>query len=133
MSPALAKAESPVFEVGQIWTLKPPLDGETRVRIGRIEDDGETIHISLWGLEAPVPQATDVLHSPLVMSHLPISTTALAASVQDRSDDPPPENLGFEEGYATWRADSGGVFTITVAEIVEAVLQTVRSGRAKQE
>ncbi|MGH6950897.1 MAG: hypothetical protein ACREH4_08495, partial [Vitreimonas sp.] len=68
------------FAVGQIWTLKPPMNAEARVRIGRIEDEGATLHISLWGASVP-PQQGGLLSSPLIAGHLPIARDALQASV----------------------------------------------------
>lgn len=118
------------FEVGQVWTLKPPMSENARVRIGRIEDDGATIHISLWGVPISDPQVSDVLNTPLVAGHLPITAVALRASIDQLTADTPPDNLGFDEGYATWRQDNGGIFTLTVSEIVDVMLQTIRSGRA---
>jgi hypothetical protein len=118
----VAFAETPPFEVGQVWSLNAPMAPSARVRIGRIENDGDVIHISLWG--QPVPEGLS-LASPLTMSHLPISREALAASVTSVVTEPPPADLQFEEGYGIWRDDRGGVFTLTVSEIVDAILQTV--------
>lgn len=114
-----ASAEPTPFAVGQIWTLNDPAHAETRVRIGRIEDKGQTIHISLWG--APIPQ-TAQLNSPLVAGHLPITASALRASVAAQVEENAPET-GFEAGYQAWRDARGGVFTITVPEIVEYLVQ----------
>ncbi len=125
-SPAFAQEEP--FEVGQVWTLQPPGHPDARVRVGRIEDHGQTIHISMWGVPAPAPQITDIVASPLIASHLPITSTALRNSVAHRVDDNPPTDLQFEEGYRTWREAEGGVFTLTVPEIIDAIHQTVETG-----
>jgi hypothetical protein len=124
-------ADSPAFAVGQVWSLRPPAHPGARILIGRIE--GSTIHISLWGVPAPFPEATDVVGSPLVASHLPITATALLESVDHIVADNPPSNLGFEEGYQTWRREAnGGVFTLTVPQIVEVIYETIRNGQAEQ-
>jgi hypothetical protein len=125
-----AQAQEHSFQVGQIWTLRPPAHAAARVRIGRLDDNGAIVHISLWGMPAPIPQATDVIGSPLVVGHLPITAEALLASVDMRIDEQPPANLGFDEGYDTWRRANGGVFTLTVPEIVETIFQTVSNGEA---
>ena len=117
------------FAVGQIWTLKPPMNADARIRIGRIEDDGATLHISLWTAAIP-PQPEGMASLPLIAGHLPIARDALQASVDRRVDDEaPPASLGFEEGYAVWRENNGGVFTITVYEIVE-MMQAAQRGEA---
>jgi hypothetical protein len=120
--PPSASAETPAFEVGQVWTLEAPMASTARVSIGRIEDNGEVIHISVWGQpvaeELPVP-------NPFSMSHLPIARASLSASVDTLVTESLPTDLRFEEGYGLWRDAQGGVFTITVAEILEVVLQNI--------
>jgi len=105
------------------------MNPEARVRIGRIEDNGATIHISLWG--ADIPDTGGAIASPLVAGHLPITADALRASVDRQVDDTPPGDLGFDEGFATWREARGGVFTLTVPEIVNVMLRTVQQGQAR--
>lgn len=125
-------ADASAFAVGQVWTLKAPAHLDGRIRIGRI--DGSTIHISLWGVPAPVPQATDVRGSPLVAAHLPITSEALQRSVDRLTSDAPPSILNFEAGYQTWQRDANGsVFTITVHEIIDVVMTTILTGEARQE
>lgn len=120
-----AWADAPAFEVGQIWSLKAPEYPEGRVRIGRIE--GSTIHISLWGVPSPFPNADE---NSFVASHLPVSAAALAQSVDRIVEATPPENLGFEDGYQTWRREANGAaFSITVPEIIEVIYQSVRGGQ----
>jgi hypothetical protein len=116
------------FAVGEVWTLKPPMNAEARLRIGRIE--GATVHISLWGVAIPPQYAGGPLSAPLVAGHLPISAEALRASVDARVDGGPLDDLGFEGGYETWRQDGGGVFTLMVPKIVDMILQTTHGGQA---
>ncbi len=122
-----ATAQETSFAVGQVWSLRDPAFPDARIRIGRIEDGGRTIHISLWGVPAPVPEVTDVIGSPLVAGHLPITAEALRASVGTVSNDQPPA-IDFEGGYNAWREAQGGVFTLTVPQIVAAIYETVRNG-----
>jgi hypothetical protein len=123
-APAPAFAQD--FEVGQVWSLQAPMDANARIRIGRIEDNGQTIHISLWG--QPVEPIEGALSSPLVAGHLPISADALRSSVNALVDEAPLEGLMFEDGYGQWRDARGGVFTITVAEIVVSLIETISTG-----
>lgn len=116
-APSLASAQT--FEVGQVWTLQAPMAETARVRVGRVEEGGQTVHISLWGQPTDAPG----MASPLIASHLPISAEALSRSVGTLVDDAPPADLQFEEGYASWHSAQGGVFTITVNEIVGALTE----------
>jgi hypothetical protein len=121
-----ASADAPRFEVGQVWSLATPANPEARIRIGRI--DAETVHISLWGVPGP-PGGSDLIGSPMIASHLPISPEALARSVDRIVQDTPPENLQFEDGYQTWlREANGGTFTITVMEIVQVMYEIAGPG-----
>lgn len=128
-----AFAEEQAFEVGQVWMLRAPMESTARIRVGRIEDNGATIHISLWDVRPPVPQPSGALQRPIWASHLPISSTALSRSVDRLSHDAPPEQFDLEPGYEHWRQANGGVFTITVAEIVDVILQTAPIGDAAPE
>lgn len=124
--PTTALGDTPLrFVVGQVWSLRPPLNPEARIRVGRIEDSGATVHISLWGVD--VPDQGMPIASPFVAGHLPVRADSLARSVDHVVDEPPPEGLRFEEGYQTWRNAHGGVFTITVSEIVDAIFQSARN------
>lgn len=111
--------------MGQVWSLGTPMDPAARVHVGLVEDSGQTIHISLWG--QPLDDASG-LASPLVAGHLPISADALRRSVDRVVNEAPPEDLRFQEGYQTWKEAQGGVFTITVAEIVSVMTETIAGG-----
>ncbi len=126
-SPSLASAQT--FEAGQVWTLSAPMSESTRVRIGRIEDNGQTVHISLWGEPVDAPG----MASPLVASHLPISADALRRSVRTLVDETPPSDLEFDAGYAEWQSAQGGVFTIPVSEIVGALVEIMSRQQPPQQ
>jgi len=62
------------------------------------------------------------------MRHAPITVAALRKSVIELVDQP--AHLGgFDEGYQAWlsfyREDDAGVFSISVAEIIDGVEQTL--------
>jgi len=125
-----AHAQTARFEVGQVWSLQPPMDPAARIWIGRIEDNGQTIHISLWG--QPV-ETTGPLSSPLTAGHLPISAEALGSSVDRVVEEMPPADLPFEEGYADWSNARGGVFTISVADIVVVMVEMIAAQQSPAE
>lgn len=59
------------------------------------------------------------------VSHLPFDEAALAASVDQllRTDFSPDSN--FVDGYRQWQSAKGGIFTISVAQAIEIVFDTV--------
>jgi hypothetical protein len=113
------------YAEGQVWEYRTrPGDEGSLLKIQRIEawpdapsEDGRRVyHISLIGVRFG-PQ-----RPPSELQHFPVSRETLDASVvrpsETIADFPIPD-----EGIAAWRADRGGVFTIPVAEIVEALEQ----------
>ncbi len=120
-----AHAQTIEFEVGQIWTLIPPSSPDARIRIGRIEDNGATLHISLWGVPAPVAIA-HIVGPTLIAGHLPVAAASLRASIDRIVDEAAPPELDFEQGYRTWREANGGAFTLTVPEIVDVLVQSIQ-------
>lgn len=83
------------------------------MKIQRIEADPETgarvFHVSLVGLK---------LSRGDTVAHAPVSHKTLDLSVTHLCDD----TIQFpaaDEGIAEWRRASGGVYSVTLAEIVE--------------
>ena len=90
--------------------------------VGRVEADpkgGVIVHIKIVGVSVKNPGAPSGRSTEL--SHIPISGDALEKSVIEKSAEPISLD-GFEEGYETWKkatgGKSGGVFTVSVSEIV---------------
>lgn len=135
---APAWAEDTTFAAGQVWTLKPlwalkpPMGAEARIRIGRIEDKGTTVHISFWVPVIP-PEDADriVVSSLLLVRHLAITADALRASVDKRVDEVPTDQFGFDDGYNLWRENHGNTFTLTVPQVIEAMLESTRDGKLR--
>ena len=115
------------YAVGQVWEYRTrPGDEGSLLKIQRVEpypnapagDALRVYHISIIGVRLG-PE-----HAPTDLQHLPVSEVTLDASVTRRSE----SRAAFptsDEGIAEWRAAQGGVFTISVAEIVGIVDQTV--------
>ena len=117
------------FAVGQIWEY------ETRaneigsrliiVQIDTIKEEN-IIHISIDGLKiknesTPGEFGEDISHMPISQEALKNSITKLIGMVDILPD--------YKEGYSIWReaydSGNGGVFSITVAECVEFIEQTI--------
>jgi len=107
------------FEEKQVWTYRTrPGEEKSRLVIGRIESDatsGTIVHIKVVGVSVKNPGTPSGRTTEL--PHIPISTSALAGSVLERSDDAVSLD-GFEEGYTAWKEAEGGVFMVPVSEIV---------------
>ena len=102
------------YEEGQVWEYRTRR-GEERslVKIQRIEADPKTdvpiFHVSLIGLNWP---DTDRLnHAPVSKDVLDLSVTNLSKAIV--------EFPSADEGIAEWRRANGGVYSVSLAEIVE--------------
>jgi hypothetical protein len=123
-APLLTVDEDDKFAPGQVWKVAA-LDSNARLVVLRVERtrDGERIiHAAVEGIEIKTPQGVQSR-----IGHLPFARAALDSSVTElagKAELPP-----FEEGYRLWREafekGEGGVFTVSVAEAVEFVGQTV--------
>lgn len=113
------------YAAGQVWEYRTrAAEAGSLLKIQRIETptghDEPIYHISVIGLR--LSNGGDALQ------HTPVSRETLDASVTELSDrrpafpDPAP-------GIAQWKADQGGVFTMTVAEIIQIVDDQVASLR----
>ncbi len=111
-SPVCAGAGRDYAE-GQIWSVRQP-EGQSgaSLKIQKIEDRpvGKIYHVSLIGLHLAGGRVTEVHHLPLSRETLDASLVGLVSSSDVFPD--------FREGYEEWKRAQGGVFTITVAEIL---------------
>jgi hypothetical protein len=132
-NPSPATAKSDQFAVGQVWQYKTrDQESDSRVVVGRIEDLGKlgtVVHIKLVNLRIKNPTAPGGLSTD--MSHAPITEAVFKASVTKLTQDKVGLD-GFDEGYQTWlaayRDGKGGVFTISVKEIVDCMEQAINKG-----
>ena|SRR6478672_11412758 len=112
------------YAVGQVWTYKTrPGEEASTLQINKIEDYpkiGRVYHVSVLGVH--VRNSKSPQGFTAVLPHFPVSKGTLDNSVVSLTKQQP-RNVGYEAGYAQWKqaidASSGGVFTITVAEIVD--------------
>jgi hypothetical protein len=119
-----AQPATPRYAEGQVWEYRTrPGEEASLLKIQRIEDHpafasgGPVYHISVIGVRLG-PQIASIL------PHLPVSRTTLDASVT-RLSTRQAEFPSPDEGIAEWRQARGGVFTISMAEILDFVQQTV--------
>ena len=115
---AWSAAASPGYSEGQVWEYRTrPQDEGSLLKIQKVEDAGTVFHVSLIRV-----QLGD--HGLAEIQHLPVSRQTLDASVTRLSD----SDAAFPDvapGYGEWQRAQGGVFTITVAEIVAIAEQSL--------
>jgi len=111
------------FAAGQRWSYRTrEQDPSSTLVIGKVQNDfhGQTVlHISVEGVVRPDSPL------PIEIGHMPFSAEAIEASVLEllESDIQLPD--GLFEGITVWEEQQGGVFTITVAEAVDALVTMV--------
>jgi hypothetical protein len=117
--PAAASAEDErTYTAGQVWEFQTEDVASDALliiqQIDRAEETGfasDIFHISL------VAKLTDGPQDELHIKHLPVSRATLDGAVTRLSD----TRLIFaewEEGWALWKAQGGGVFTVSLNEII---------------
>ena len=114
------------YAAGQVWRYHArPQDVGSLLKIQRIDAGpaggrGLIYHISIIGVHiGPGGVIGEIAHTPVSRETLDGSVTDLVDTDTKFPDAAP--------GIAEWRAANGGVFTITVAEIVAAIDQTASS------
>jgi len=121
-----AAADEPKYDVGQVWEfeakgVKPggllvvqqvdPADGDENTPI-------DIYHISI------VAELVEGFPNQLQIAHLPVSQQTLDMSVTELSD---VELIfaGWEPGWAEWQKAQGGVFTISLSDIITMLTETM--------
>ncbi|MDH3444564.1 MAG: hypothetical protein OEN50_11605 [Deltaproteobacteria bacterium] len=109
------------FGEGQVWEYKTrPGETGSLLRIAKVDHDpklGEVFHISIVGVK--VKGSKGILTD---LAHAPVARVTLEKSVTKRSS----SNVSFPDfrpGYVEWKNAKGGVFNVTVAEVVSFVEQ----------
>jgi hypothetical protein len=103
------------FQEGDAWLYKArPGEENSIVVIGKVED--RVIHVQIQGLALRNRYVAGGIQKEL--GHLPISEAALSTSVTSRTTGHL-SKASFEEGYGVWEHNQGGVFTLTVSELID--------------
>ena len=126
--PAVTQVIDDKFSPGQVWSFRNrPNEPNATATVLRIDKrrDRTIIHVQLEGLHIRSCEGAPELNS---IMHAPIDKDALDRSVLSllRTGSVP----AFEEGYSRWRADCGGVYTITLAEMISVDEMTWNRGSA---
>ncbi len=104
------------FVPGQVWNYKTrPGEENSKLTILRVEPYhqlGDAIHISV----------SNVLTDSI--GHMPFSAEAMKGSVTTLVSEG--NGVSIEnEGYDEWKKQEGGIFTISVAEAIDAIGKSI--------
>lgn len=117
------------FEAGQIWRYRTRAGEEqSRAYIARVDtlpDGAPAFHLRLDGVRIATPCLEDGSGVQTELPHVPVSLQTLQTSLTElqASQQPMPD---ISEGWQQWKDAQGGIFTITLAEILDTVEQTLR-------
>jgi len=109
--------------VGQEWSIKSSPASATRIVIGRIEPwrDKVVVHVSILNVVIsanPTMTVSEIAHAPFEESALARSLDQMTATSRSPSSQ-------FESGYAQWKEQHGGIYTVTVSEMISLAIQTL--------
>ena len=126
--PEPQEATDSKFQLAQVWKYKTkPNEEQSTLTILRIESlpkQGVIIHIRVDDIRlrncTGGPEPNNIAHMPFSRDAIERSVVKLA-----KEAGAVPE---FQDGYDEWRKACGGVYTITVAEAIEANQKTFNAG-----
>jgi hypothetical protein len=108
------------YRPGQVWSYKTrPGEGSSTITVLRVESLptlGVIVHIRIDGFQfkncSGGPAPTTVQHAPFSKAAIDKSVTRLLRSFS--------ELPAYQAGYEDWLAHCGGVYTISIAEMIDA-------------
>jgi len=131
-SPRPADVEPSAFQAGEVWRYHTrPEEPDSTVTVLRVDRDaraGTIVHLRVDGLRVRNPHHSAGVSAEIM--HMPFEEAAVVRSVTDRvrSGAPIPDHAA---GYDEWRrgfdAGGSGMFTITIAEAVDAMEQAINA------
>ena len=116
------------YSPGQVWTYKTRgSEDSSTITILRVEDlpkVGVILHVRIDGIKlkncTSGPSPTTVQHAPFTKDAIDRSVVRIVETDRKLPD--------YEDGYSDWRVHCGGLYTITVAEMLKADEATFVAG-----
>jgi len=116
-----AKANSPDYQVGQVWTLQSGEYKGAEVIIANVENHPVQKHVIHIMVPGPLQNAKGQITSAI--SHLPFSEEGLRKSDLKLSRKKSPVTDDWREGYELWNAEAlegrAGMFSVSVSEAID--------------
>jgi hypothetical protein len=118
------------FKEGQVWRYRTRSNEQgSTLLINKVESDaklGSIFHVSTSGVKVKNLRAPSGV--TLELPHFPVSQKTLEVSVLKLVGTAAP-NKDYQEGYSAWKqafdAGKAGIFTISIAEIVDFIEKKV--------
>ncbi len=114
------------FKVGQVWQYRTrPQEPKSTLIIFRIDSGakGAVMHVRIVGLRVPNPHAQSGFNE--ILPHAPFSEQALRQSVTKMVAET--SDFGDSlDAIQEWEKAHGGVWTISVSEVVKMTAATIR-------
>ncbi|OKH19573.1 hypothetical protein [[Limnothrix rosea] IAM M-220] len=112
----------PQYQVGQRWSYQARAeDQDSTLIIGAIEIEPAIVHIIVEKV------MLTGLGESMDICHLPFAEAALNNSVTDLLEENVAVDSSFTEGLATWTAQQGGVFQLSVAEAIATIANVTQT------
>jgi hypothetical protein len=116
------------YSPGQVWNYKNRAgESSSTITILRVESlpkVGVIVHVRIDGIKlrncSGGPSPTSIQHAPFAKDAIDRSVVTL---IKERQQLPE-----YEAGYSDWKAHCGGVYTITVAEMLKVDEATYNNG-----
>jgi hypothetical protein len=116
------------YSPGQVWSYKTrPGEGSSTITVLRVESlpvVGVVVHIRIDGFQlkncSGGPAPTTIQHAPFSKTAIDKSVTRLLKSSSNLPD--------YQAGYEDWLRHCGGVYTISIAEMIDADDATFNAG-----
>jgi hypothetical protein len=124
-----AKLPTSVLAVGQMWSIRSASPTTVKIIIGRVEPWENKVCVNVSIVDIPIPEGLPGAGGVMQIAHAPFDKAALAASVDHLVSKKASPDSGFESGYEQWKSAKGGIFTVSVEKVVEAMFQTINSSR----
>ena len=121
-------ATDPKFSPGQVWSYRTRKGEEsstiTVLRVETFPKVGVIVHVRIDGITVKNcsggPSPTSIAHAPISREALDRSVTKLLEQRRALPD--------YMHGYNEWRQACGGVYTISVADVLKADEEAFNSG-----
>jgi hypothetical protein len=108
----------PDLAEGQEWSIKSASPTTAKIVIDRIEPwkNQTVVHISI--IDIPASSSEPGTNPVTRIAHIPFEKTALATSVDKLLATGISSPPNFEIGYKQWKENNGGIYTISVMQVL---------------
>jgi len=110
---------------GQLWSIKSPSPTTIKVIVGEIEPWRDRTAVLVSIIDIPVPEGWPGGTRTTSVGCIPFDESALVASLDQLLATDATPLPSFKLGLQQWSDTDGGVFTVTVSEIIGHMVEKV--------